>query len=566
MNPTEVKQWWSNTRPLITAAASPSQPLPKGGLALLSADTDRTQNYVFQSARLPEIRGASMLLDRLNRTELSNLLHKRFGLPVAPFADPDEPGCIIYVGGGNLLALVPETIAPDIVKAIEALYPQETGTATITAVYQPITIEEARGETAVATFPANLPAAAQKRLAGQSQFTSVQRLMKRQALSLRRRKQSKAVVPHIESNPYARQCPSCGRRPVSRALTGIPDEPGRYLCHICWQNDRRGRDSRTHYWHDRFADWCKKTHNLTVQPTRHDDLSAIATASKRYIGFIYADGDRIGKWLEKTDSLAAYSQRSDALQKATKTAVYQALYANLVYDGDKMHPFEIITIGGDDVLLIAPANAALPIARDICANFHTALEDPTAPAMSAGVVIAHESNPIYFLTDLAGQLLASAKTGAHDKQAPCLDFMILKSQSALATRLGDVRSSSHLRVDDPHTKERCYLTGRPYTLPELSGLLAGVRHLQAVNFAPGQLHQMRREFQKGRFPGLFHYLHQRSRLNDSQQKKLATIERQWQMVDPAGAPPWRAAPTPAADGSAEFDTPFLDMLNLLDFV
>ena len=41
--------------------------VPAGGLALPSGDTDKSGDYVFESAKRPGIRGASMLLDDLNR-------------------------------------------------------------------------------------------------------------------------------------------------------------------------------------------------------------------------------------------------------------------------------------------------------------------------------------------------------------------------------------------------------------------------------------------------------------------------------------------------------------------
>lgn len=47
--------------------------------ALLSADTDRTQDFVFESARLPEIRGASRQLDDLN-AEIAELVESNWTL------------------------------------------------------------------------------------------------------------------------------------------------------------------------------------------------------------------------------------------------------------------------------------------------------------------------------------------------------------------------------------------------------------------------------------------------------------------------------------------------------
>src|SRR5262249_9130746 len=122
------------------------------GVGLIAADAVRIQGYVFESPRLPEIRGASGLLDRLNRVHLPAL----FG---AEFEDEDDnaraeavrawfaaradgarlaaPECVLYAGGGNLLAVAPTSLAPALRAAIEALYSAETLGAQRVAVAPP---------------------------------------------------------------------------------------------------------------------------------------------------------------------------------------------------------------------------------------------------------------------------------------------------------------------------------------------------------------------------------------------------------------------------------------------
>ena len=72
--------------------------------ALLSADTDRTQEYVFESAKLPEIRGASRQLDDLN-VQIGKMVK-------------NEKGEVILADGGGLLAWVPLDVAADLVLQI----------------------------------------------------------------------------------------------------------------------------------------------------------------------------------------------------------------------------------------------------------------------------------------------------------------------------------------------------------------------------------------------------------------------------------------------------------------
>lgn len=598
MDDQEKTAWHTLLQQLLASPTTNFNTPIGGGFALLSADSDHTQSYVFQTARLTEIRGASMRLDALNWSEetapfnnppqnLRDILHKH-GLSTA-LITADSPGCVVFAGGGSLLAVVPMALADTLKEEMEALYPRKTGVATLTAVYQQLTADDLQGKPRftdgeiIAVYGKLSPK--QKRRFAQSYRLSpgeeispdtttqqgITPVMRQQTLLLRQAKQAKTAAPLMETSPFARLCRSCGRRPVTEVLDRIAGEPVRYLCQICHENHNDGIGKKS-VWNERFAEWYKQNRQQTIIAPKAKDLEEIGEASgkKGYVGFIYADGNSMGKWLETADSLSQYSHRSHQLKEAIETAVYTSLANHLVQDGTA-RPFEIITIGGDDALLIVPADAALPIARDLCQQFSAGFMLSTHPSMSAGVVLAQSSNPIYFLSDLARQLLKNAKRRTREivknkpgSEAACIDFMVLKSQSTLAVNLQDVRRSPVLMAENSIDSERCYLTGRPYSLTELDWLLNSTVELKKVAFSPGQLHQMRHRFQNGRFPGLFYYLYQRARLSPEHRQVITQIEARWGMVEPQGSSPWRFVRT--ADKYTEYDTPWLDMLELREFV
>ena len=102
----EIKRWTEQVlNPVLCGEFSllvGKTDLPGGGLALLSADADKIKEYVFETSKLPEIRGASMILDELNWGEKPTVendvprnvagVWQRYGLP-------DEAR--IYSGGGS---------------------------------------------------------------------------------------------------------------------------------------------------------------------------------------------------------------------------------------------------------------------------------------------------------------------------------------------------------------------------------------------------------------------------------------------------------------------------------
>src|SRR6266480_2373704 len=67
-----------NLKALAEWSLSPGEDIPPPGdatlrVALVSGGATRIKSYVFESARLPEIRGASGLLDRINLEDVPRL-------------------------------------------------------------------------------------------------------------------------------------------------------------------------------------------------------------------------------------------------------------------------------------------------------------------------------------------------------------------------------------------------------------------------------------------------------------------------------------------------------------
>ncbi len=138
--------------------------------ALLTADTDRTQDYVFESAKLPEVRGASRQLDDLN-AKIAEMVKSKNGE-------------VILADGGGLLAWVKPDVADDLVLQIEAAYPQKTTVATITADWREVATQmrEQKGS------PVS--------------ETSFGSLVRWAGTWLRRKKESRKSVPFVEALPH----------------------------------------------------------------------------------------------------------------------------------------------------------------------------------------------------------------------------------------------------------------------------------------------------------------------------------------------------------------------------
>jgi CRISPR-associated protein Cmr2 len=259
----------------------------------------------------------------------------------------------------------------------------------------------------------------------------------------------------------------------------------------------------------------------------------------------------MGALLEGLQTPAAYHEFAYTIYRAIEAATFTALATHLhpgQHNERWWHPFEVLSIGGDDVFLIVPAHAALPIATTIANRVEGELvqyrltqrpqsyrwqqvhriEQPAswqAPAvqskvsLSSGVVIADQHTPIFMLRRLVEESLKSAKSKArqlrgHDFHGATIDFIALKSIGMLATSIGAFRDSA-LRRGPLH------LTAKPYTVPELTTLIEAVRTLKQKDFPKAQLYRLREQLHKGWLASTMDYLYFQARSQHGEELRHA---------------------------------------------
>ena len=572
-------------------------------LALLSADTDQIKQYVFESPGLPEVRGASMLLTELNTERVRQL-----------FEEKQVPGdCIIYADGGSLVAIVPKSEAPTLQREIEGLYPRETGLATITCVWRAVTPQELLEGFQAGGLSHDGLLALKDRLSGEEwkriadyyhqpneeepevtleqfqrkkNFGEMVRLM---GIALRKAKESKELIPFHESIPFAFRCASCQMRPASRFVEVRGDREE--VCSVCARKleDRWAQKSR---WTDEFKEFLdgtekdelRRRYYRELAPREVDyvqDFGEIGQACRLgdYIGFIYADGNDVGAFMEGQASPREYKENSQAIAQATTQAVYQALAENLhpceverrTLKGRKtgdvtIDPFEILTIGGDDVLLIVPGDVAIPIALRVCQLFSFSAPrsrhgEPLT--MSVGALVADSHNPVRFLSQLADELTESAKRRSRSSGGGVtIDFLILKSQSMLRTQLEQLRNAPPYRLRTEEEKKDLELTSRPYSFQEMQILLRLLKEFKRMSFPKSQLHALADSLQDGRHVSSLFYLYQQVRLKEKG-KLLERLGQDWKLEPQKDPIPWQRVLDRPGIG---FRTILLDLAELYELM
>ncbi len=601
-------------------------------IGLVYGGATKIKQYVFEAAKLPDIRGASALLDRINLVDLPAFFGDgQRSLSIEQWLDknfPDLrkaliPELIVYSTGGSILAFCPAAFVDDLANAIEKRYTHETLTANSCAVGDTFKLLEFRfgllqdkiedtfwfdqyeknqdNPIIKAYFDQSEVKDPFERFQNRKNFNELvgklanQFTQRRNGNNLHKKERpSRCYPPIFETHPYVQRDESDRRSAIMRVEfpnNSFLSEPlarkrlvgeiaKRESSHAWYDNanlEWQPFDIWIPSWVNKFEEFLKKDNNQQLASRYYGEvdkkevvearsLREIASAStpSGFVAYIYADGNNMGGYIRQNIKTPQdYRLFSKDIFDATQESVYKALAEYLhpyQYTPDAkssrtnkepvwIHPFEIITIGGDDVLLVVPADKALEIAKTIGDEFEEYLWrtgryslDQTAPnllahryttgnvppskcllSMSTGVLITAQDTPIYYADKLVSQLLKLAKRYAkelkkdHKYYGGTVDFLVMKAVTMISSNIKEFREQGLIKNKDGESKLKLYAS--PYTLYELGGLIETVKAFKKAEFPRSQLYQIRSLLERGKRTAILNYRYFRIRLANEKAKQ-----------------------------------------------
>jgi GGDEF domain-containing protein len=456
---------------------------------LVLLDTPSIGQYVFATDHLAEIRGASALLDRLNREETENQLRRKFG-----------NGCVkVYAAGGAGQFLITAASRHDLESALEelsAFYARETA-----------------GEIQVVWGIGELlsPAATDYHRALSEAFSELtwKRLCQRQHF----------IVPTF---PLAVECQSTSYLPATEVFHWAGE------IRVISEASRRkyeeaSKVARGHLWQRFVAELVELPEELRQDPDALrcrtiEEIGKFAEVRRGYVGLVYADGNAMGRLVQELDSPETATAFSRLVDESIRDACHQSLaeiFQDTIQEISRLPaasehrriPADILLLGGDDLVVVLPADRALPFAIRVSQLFERATQEaqeklpPVARqffgkrlagrglTLSLGVAIGPARYPFYLLLELADQLLASAKRGgssdpdAQPYWAPSyIDFHI---QTGSATQDLEVVRTEDYRIKSSHVR-----TLRPYRREKLETLWQAARDLAKCRLPQSKRHDL----------------------------------------------------------------------------
>ena len=477
-----------------------------GQQSLVALDTDHIKQYIFATAKLKEVRGASSLLDHLNRRMMDLVA-----------LEPEFRAQKVYANGGSGLFLVPGNahLAREFGQRIQREYRKKSHDgASITFVVQELSssVQDAWHDDIHETLEL-----LHYRLAERKVSCLPERIGNEQESPP---EQYSTEMLSFPSHPFMRICDGCG---LHYAEGQDPSEPANYYCVVCLgkrSEDHAIKDGiskliNEHADRSTIADytpfaWEKVikalpgTYRIPPDTERPEDFHALRGMSdgKGYLAFIYADGNGMGQMLDKLRTLAEVRDAAQTIDTAIYEAISAAISQHLpivprVGSTPPRFPFDLLFIGGDDMMIVTPAAPALDIAISIAQKFYQS----TRYTLSVGVVLAPVTYPFGMLHKLVEDTIQFAKkhgTKIPNKQVKeseygetRINFMVVAGSTS--QEFSAVYRALHQKHFDKKKQQEThfYATLRPYTVEELIFLLKAIREGKEKGLGRTKLHQVR---------------------------------------------------------------------------
>ncbi|MBW2135659.1 MAG: hypothetical protein JRG72_10625 [Deltaproteobacteria bacterium] len=362
---------------------------------LVVMDIPGIKEYVFGTDRLVEIRGASALLDHLNRDEVKSYLEQHLGLT--------EVKCV-FAGGGAGQFIIDAKGENELHHTLRGLKGK--------------IFKESKGGLRFVSGIADLSDNSYK-LALDTAF-----------LKLRKEKEGYPFdsVP-IYHTGYIRECDSCSGMAAKFCAYG--DET-RVLCETCARKEEYGK--KRGLWKE-FAGYLQgqginEAQALNYRPQNFEEIGKRCQAREGYTALVYADGNAMGKLIKEINDPNHYRVFSATVDRAIRQACHEALAAHCPERQGKI-PADILLLGGDDLLVYLSADTALPFALDVAQKFNEKTQHEFSQdrffkellqnqglTVSLGIAYGRSHTPFRIMFNQAEELLKSAKrAGSEDDRA-----------------------------------------------------------------------------------------------------------------------------------------------------
>ena len=379
---------------------------------MIKGGTYKIKDYYLEDNELVDIRGASSIITEVQEKIVPDLLWQIVGFD-----------CVIYKGGGNMLAVIPAENSP---KDIGELLEQAADRCMLTANIAYVCSEP---------FPLSELLGAEYK----SCVSNIEQL-------LTERKKSRAIcdlkpisemsgellcdvelrLPEINSTQLF--CSRCCKRIASYQI-------GReQMCGGCAHKYLVGSEHKKRFVSDYQTMLRKERYNFADSvrsPRKYEDID------EDHIAVVYADGNNMGGLIQKITKIMDMMDFSEFVKKTMPELVFHAMARC------KVLCFEIVAVGGDDIFILLPADKAISFSYELIRMYKEAYDEHftgNQSTLSVGVCIAKPSEKIKVMLETAEEKLKDAKKLMKQEkftgESGSLSFAVMDSYEGVSAEYG----------------------------------------------------------------------------------------------------------------------------------
>lgn len=481
---------------------------------LFFIDTPGIKKYIFESSSLKDIRGASAILDGLNR---GWLLDKK-KTPEKIYQDmlqriPDlSMSDFIFANGGSALMIVKgeEPAIQALGCSIEKNYREYTKDAVIPVMawteYSPGSFQEC--------------------------LTKVHWKI--------RRNRTQRDIACSPSTPWARYDDDTRNHRAECCYRPPGEEQIQWISQVSTTRKKAAREDRR-VWEE-FEDFLGYS---MKSPESLESIPGDSTEEKD-IAVVYADGNAMGKHIKTISSPKEYAEFSQKIDSATRKATFSALKE--IFSNETKACFDIILLGGDDILVVLPPHKACDFVLKTSREFSSLTQGKFS--LSFGISCAKFHSPFYQMVEQAENCLKNAKS---DK-SPGVDFHV--NRSGFYPDIASYRNQTM-------QKDEVRLTCRPFSMSEFQKYWETAQNLKNANVPFSRLHAISCELSKGKIQGHIGWIQGVGRARKQEEKKsLIDLLACWEAQNTSSLDavvPWKSFDKKLICG-------FHDILELYEFI
>ncbi|MFN8578246.1 MAG: hypothetical protein U0354_15520 [Candidatus Sericytochromatia bacterium] len=488
---------------------------------LLVYDTSGIKNYIFGTAKLKEIRGASAILDILNRVKSEKIIEN--------ICNNIEK---IYTNGGTgqfILKYIDENKINLIEQELCNAYSKETiNGVNLICGYSKLNQDKSNYQEAL-----------------------------RECYFMINQKKNKKFSKLISGSLLSKNCESFTDSYSSLIVKTPDDNELEYLSEFSY-NKRKTNSDRL--WKE-FID--NSFSNIDIKEAkRPKEFSDI----DKDIALVYADGNAMGKLIKSFKQTEDYKTFADIVDSSIRKACYETLKE--IYPNPDEVKADILLLGGDDLVVVIKASDSFDFAWKVAEKFNNLTKEELSRkandvlkktgnqgfTISVGVSIGNANYPFRILVDQAEELLKIAKqkgsaNGATDYYAPAyIDFHVNKQSNQLDIK--QFRENNYkFKSKDKEYKRSI----RPFSLEDSKKFSRSIREIQKnPNIGRTRIHMLREAVNENTFSKIqLKFMHSYGRIK--KKEELGEILKQFDcMINP----PW----------NSKNETVITDISDMIDWI